>query len=362
MTRAATTAVALAGALALTGAGAGAHSEDDPGRLLRVIGESSAPAPAPRRFVIDARLKPGDAPFQSTVDGWFAALAPDTGSGEIEGSCVENRCALSVDLDAGKLGITGDLAGSGPPGAGRVSIKGEDNKAASQGDVMFRLVTGPVIDLGELAAPNAVSAWELSELLMWNGSQGGFSNADKDWPDSFERGVLAEWQGVNGRPATGLILVADLAAMRTAAKAARAKADWKMLGGTALGWSAGYPAALLPKTSQTGGERRFVSADGKASLVISVGPAMSSEAFDAAWEQAKAKAEAGDSQGYTRVNSDYEISWADKGAITVSAAHSREGGVARMTFSYPASQADTYDPYKVILPRSLRVTDALKGG
>ncbi len=362
MTRAATVALALAGVLVLAGTGAPARGEDNPGRLLRVIGESSAPAPASRRFIIDARLKPGDAPFQSTVAGWFAALAPDTGSGEIEGSCVESRCALSVDLDAGKLGITGDLAGAGPPGAGRVSIKGEDDKAASQGDVTFRPITGPVPDVGDLARPDAISAWDLSELLLWNESQGGFSNADKDWPDSFERGVLAEWQGVNDRPATGLILVADLAAMRSAAAAAKAKADWKALGEAALGWSAGYPAALLPKASQAGGERRFESADGKASLVVSIGPAMSSEAFDAVWEQTKARAEAGESQGYTRVNSDYEISWSDKGVNYVAAAHSRDGGVARMTFSYPASQADTYDPFKLILPRSLRVTDTLKGG
>ena len=89
---------------------------------------------------------------------------------------------------------------------------------------------------------------------------------------------------------------------------------------------------------------------------------MSGEAFDAMWEQAKARAEAGEGQDYTRVNSDFEISWADKGVTYVAAAHSRDGGVARMTFSYPASQADTYAPYKLILPRSLRVTDALKGG
>ena len=358
MTRSATCFSTLA-ALLVIGVGSLAQAEEDAGKVLRVIGESAAGAPAPRQFVIDARLKPGDAPFQSTVSGWFAALSPDTGSGEIEGSCVESRCALSVDIDAGKLALTGDLAGSGPPGAGRITLKGEDDKTV-QGEVRFRPVSGPIEGLGELAAPDAVSATELSDLLLWNDSQGGFSNVDKDWPDSFERGVLAEWQGSNERPATGLILTADLQALRAAAAGAKAKAEWKPLGDPALGWSAGYPAALLPKASQAAAERRFESADGKVRLVVAVEPGQSGEDFDAFWEKTKARAEAGEGQGYTRVNSDFEISWQEKGTTVTAAAHNREGGLARLEFSYPADQEDTWGPYKAILPHSLRVTDELK--
>ncbi len=352
--------LALAGAALVASSGAGARAEDDLGRVLRVIGQSSAGAPIPGRFVIDARLKPGDAPFQSTVEGWFAALPPDTGTGEIEGSCVESRCALSVDLDDGKLGLTGDLGGPATPGPGRASLKAEDDKTPHQGAVTYALVSGPIPDLGELAPPDAVTAQEMEELLMWNGSQGGFSNVDKDWPDSFERGLLADWQAGAGRPATGLILVADLKEMRAGAMAAKAKADWKVLGDPALGWSGGYPASLLTKASQAQGERRFESADGKAKLVLAVDPPLTSEAFDAFWEKVKARAEAGEGQGYTRVNSDFEISWREKDVVVTAVAHSREGGLARLEFSYPADQDETWAPYKTILPRSLRVTDALK--
>lgn len=348
----------LAGAWIL--ASPSARAEDAP-RPLRLVGEApTAEDPAPRRFVIDAEIKPGDAAFQSTIEGWFAALPPAVGSGEISGSCVEARCALSADLDNGKIALTGDFAGDGPPGAGRFVLKDDDEKTVGQGAVSFSPTTGAIAGVGELAAPDAVSATELAELLMWNGSETGFSNVDKDWPDDFEREALATWQGSNGRPATGLILVADLAELRAKTAEAKAAAGWTALGGAALGWMAGYPAKLLPKASREGTEQRFDSADGKARLVVAIDPPLDGDGFGALVDKLTEDLPGQEDRSYTRVNDDMEISYREGGVITSAYYHNREGGLARVVFTYPADQGGTYDLYKIVLPRSLKVTDDLK--
>ena len=90
--------------------GFGALADPPPVRPLRLIGTApGAQDPVPTAFVIDARLKPGDGEFQSTLEGWFAATAAPASSGEVTGSCVEKHCALTVDLDGSKLAITGDF-------------------------------------------------------------------------------------------------------------------------------------------------------------------------------------------------------------------------------------------------------------
>ena len=348
----------LAGGVIL--AGGSTWAEDAP-RPLRLVGEApTAQDPAPSRFVIDARIKPGDAPFQSTVEGWFAALPPAVGSGEISGSCVEARCALSADLDEGKLAITGDLAGPAAPSAGRFLMKDGDDKTVGQGAVSFSPAAGAIAGVGELAAPDAVSAAELAELLMWNGSETGFSNVDKDWPDDFEREALATWQGSNERPATGLILVADLAELRAKTAEAKAAAGWMPLGGAAQGWSAGYPAKLLPKASREGTEQRFDSADGKARLVVAIDPPLGGGGFDALVDKLTEDQPGQEDRSYTRVNDDMEISYREGGVVTSAYYHNREGALARVVFTYPADQGETYDLYKTVLPRSLKVTDELK--
>ena len=58
-----------------------------------------------------------------------------------------------------------------------------------------------------------------------------------------------------------------------------------MLGDAAHGWTAGYPAAVLPKASRAGAEQRFASADGRAVLVVAVDPPLSNDAFDALVER-----------------------------------------------------------------------------
>ena len=334
---------------------------DPPVRRLRVVGEAAgAKDPAPARFVIDATIKPGDAQFQSEVTGWFSSIPSDLGTGEITGNCVENHCALSVDISEGKLAISGELAGDGAPGAGHWSLKSDDDdKVVGQGAVSFSAINGPVDQVGALAAADAVSAAELGDLLLWNGSGDGPPDGDDAWPTSDEHEAMAGWQAGSGRSGTGLILVDDLQALRDATQHAKTAAGWTPLGDKQRGWSAGYPATLLPKASRSGAEQRFESADGKALLVIAVEPRLRSDAFDEAFEKAKAEASGKDVQGYTRVNNDYEITIVQNKTITREVYHNREGGLVRLDYSYPEG-AETYEPFKDILVHSLVVSDELK--
>ncbi len=353
--------LATAGAAALVFAWAGLAFADPAPRLLRVIGQApAAKDPAPAGFVIDATIKPGDGLLQGEVEGWFSALPPAAGSGEIRGTCADSRCALSVDLEDGKLAITGDLAGPGAPGAGRMVFKSEDDdQEHAEGAVSFTPVAGPIEGLGALAAPDAVSGRQLVELLLWNGSSDGFGDTGDDPPDDSQREALADWQGANGRAATGLILEADLQELRDKTDAAKTAAGWTMIGDEAHGWSAGYPAALLTKASRNGRERRFESADGKAAMVLAIDPPLDEDAFDAVWEKTKAGQEGREGIGYTRVNGQFEISWKQKGVVTRTVYRNLEGALARLVYSYPDGD-ETYEPFAAILPQSLRLTDALK--
>lgn len=346
-------AILAAGALALPARAAFAEEA----RSLRLTGEAPALAdPAPKRFILDLMVTPGDAPFKSEVSGWLAALPPDTGSGEVTGSCVEDACAVSADLDEGKLALTGPLMARTGPIAGKATF----GDGGPTGEARFTVVTGATTELGDLAAPGALSAGELRELLLWNGAPAGFSNIEGDGPPSdSERGALAVWQGSTGRPATGLIFAQDLQALRQGAEAEKAKGGWTPIGDPARGWSAGYPAALLPQASGSGQERRFQSADGKAQLVMAIEPARSDEAFDALVEEETADHPGREDVGYTRVNGDMEVSYTEKGVRMAKAFHARPGGLARLIYSYPAGD-EAYAKYETILVRSLKVTDAFK--
>jgi hypothetical protein len=340
---------------------AGVAAAEPASRILRVLGETASPPPgAPARFVIDAVITPGDAAFQSKVKGWWAALPPGEGADEIEGTCVESRCALSGDAASGKLAISADLAGPGAPGGGRLSLTdGEDAKGA-EAQVRFTPITGPIAGLGELVAPDAVGAMELSDLLMWNGSATGFSNGDDEKVDWLQREALTEWQTRRARPPTGLIVAEDLATLRREAAAAKVKAGWTLLGDPARGWSAGYPATLLPAATRAGAEQRFTSADQAAVLLVAVDPPLDEAAWDALVDQKTDDRPGVDNRSYTRVNDDMEISYEEKGRVVLAAYRRREGGVARLEFSYPTAQRDAYDPFDTILRRSLHVTDSLK--
>lgn len=341
------------GALALWAGVAGAQSASG----LRLIGDAQGlPEGAPRRFVLDLQIAPGDAPFKREVSGWLAALPPDVGSGEVSGSCVEDACAVSADLDDGKFSFTGPLTAPGP-----VAGKARYGDGDTTGQASLRRLSGPIPELGELAALDAITAADLRDLLMWNGAATGFSNAEGEGPPGdFERGGLAVWQGSHERPPTGLILTADLQALRDGAKAEKARGGWTTLGDPARGWSAGYPALLLPQASRSGAEQRFASADGKAVLVIAIEAPRSDEAFDALVEEETASRPEREDVGYTRVNSDMEISYTQKGVRTLTAYHARRGGFARVTFTHPADD-ERWSLYDDILIRSLKVTEALKG-
>jgi hypothetical protein len=330
----------------------------DEGRPLRLVGEApSLGDQAPKRFIIDAVVTPGDAPFKSEVSGWLAALPPDIGSGEVTGSCVEDACAISADLDGGDLALTGPLIAKAGPITGKAKL-GDDGPT---GEARFTILAGTTTELGELAGPGAIGAAELRDLLAWNGSPTGFSNAEGDGPPGdMEREALAMWQQSMGKPMTGLILVADLQALREAAKAEKAKAGWTPLGDAAHGWSGGYPAAILPQAARSGAEQSFTSADGKARLVVAIEPARSDEAFDAIVEEETADHAGREDVGYTRVNGDMEVSYTEKGVRTVKVWHARHDGMARLAYSFPAGD-EAYGKYETILARSLKVTDALKG-
>jgi hypothetical protein len=346
--------LALAALLAARATGVAA---DETPQVVRLLGSAPTAEDAPAKvFVLDLRLRKGEGAFQKTVSGWYAALPPQVGSGSVSGTCVHSACAIDIDQDEGKLSLSGDLAGAANEGRFAVS---EDDKVKAEGMVRFAPLAGEVPGVGALAAPDAVSGAEFKSLIEWTGSNVSFGNADPpEWPDDSQREALASWQNSAGEPMTGLITVADLATLRANAKAAQAKAGWTPLGG--IGWSAGYPAALLPKTSTNGPERRFASPDGQAVLTVEVGPGVSDDDFSALVEKLTADSDARKENNYTRVNNDLDLSYVEGGHRYVVACHNREGGMVRLTFSHPAGADEAWSLYDVVLPTQLSVSDDLK--
>ncbi len=335
---------------------------ETPPRVLRLVGEAAgAKDPVPAAFALDLIVKPGDGDFQSRIEGWFAATAPPATSGAVSGSCVEKRCALTVELDAGKLTLTGDLLDAAGPVAARFALKDDQDKPAQSGAAILSPLTGALPNLGDLAAPDAIDAADLDDLLMWAHETVSSGSAPGDEPpSSFQRESVATWQNGKGRLATGLIFTSDLAELRADRAAAEMAAGWKTLGDKSLGWSAGYPSALLPNASQTGAEHRFASADGKAVLVIAIDAPMSSQDFDDFVEKTTADRDGRSHVNTTRVNSDLEMRLEEGGIVTVAAYHNREGGLARLVLTYPADRDETFDPFAVILQRQFKVSGDLK--
>jgi hypothetical protein len=348
----------LAGAVL---AGSGALADPPPIRSLRLIGAApNAHDPAPTAFVIDARLKPGDGEFQSTIEGWYAAIVEPAGSGEVSGSCVEKHCALTVDLDGSKLAITGDF-GDGGPAPARFVLKDNQDKPVDTGAATLSPLAGAVPGLGALAASDAVDEAGFDDLLVWAQQSVSSGSPPSDpLPSSSQRESLAVWQGQKGRLATGLVFAADLDQLHAERAAAVRRAGWTVLGDAAHGWSGGYPAVLLPKAAAAGPEQRFESADGKARLVVAIDPPMSSDAFDAFVATATADSDTRSHNNYTRVNDDMDIRFEEGGVVTVAAYHRREGGFARLVLTYPAKQSETYAPYEDILQHQFKAGDDLK--
>lgn len=335
--------------------------EAEAGRPLRVLAEALTPIGGMNaRFVIDAVITPGESDFHSNVQGWFAALPPGSGSDTIEGSCVETQCALSGSLSSGKMALSADLAGTAP-GTGRLILSDDDGRKIGESPMRLTVVRGPIPALGELAAPGAVTAVELSDILMWNGAATGFSNADEGPVGWLQRQALAEWQASKSRPANGLIFKEELAMLRKETDRRKTAAGWAAMGDPGHGWTAGYPAALLPKARVVSpNEKRFTSADGQAVLTISISPPLSPEGWDGFVERQVADRPGVENRSYTRVNDDMEITYEENGRVVSAAYHNREHGFARLEFSHPIARRGLYDAFATILPRSLRVTDKLK--
>ncbi|MBS0411394.1 MAG: hypothetical protein JSR86_15865 [Proteobacteria bacterium] len=342
-----------------------ARAEDAP-RILRLIGDApAAKTGAPRRFVLDLRIKPGDGEFQSAISGWFAGLDDTPPYGGVDGSCVEKHCALTVQVEDGKLALTGDFLDTAGPVAARITVKDEDDKVVDKAAVTLRPLSGPIAGVGALADPGAVDAAELEQLLTWNQQNGPTGQDAGDPPSDSQRETLADWQKSKGRTGTGLILAGDLAELRSGAAAARKAAGWTALGdkapgGKGVGWSAGYPAAVLPRASHAGAEQRFASADGKALLVVALDPPMTGEAFDALVERETGDHPEREGVNYTRVNADMDLRYEEKGVVHVMAWHNRDGALARLSYTYPTAGGDAYSTYDTIIPSSFKVSDEAK--
>ncbi len=341
---------------------AGAALAQAPVKTVRLTGAApGATDPAPKSFVIDMQVTAGDSDAQTTLGGWFASTAAPAASGEISGSCVETHCVLNGELADAKLVLTGDFGAATGPVAVHFTVKDDDNKTLQQGAATLTPLAGPVAGLGALAAPDAIDEIQLDDLLIWNGQQVSSGSPPGDEPPSgSQRESLAAWQETKGRLATGLIFTTDLTELRADADAARKKAGWTPLGDAAHGWSAGYPAALLPKASRAGTEQHFASADANALLVVAVDPPMTSDDFDTFVDKVSADRDGRSEVSTVRVNGDLEMSYAEGGVVTAAAYRNRETGLARVVFTYPLAARETYDPYETIVQHSLVVTDDLR--
>lgn len=342
-----------------------ARAADTPGTPLRLIGEAPAlDAGGLGRFVIDARVTRDEGETHSEVHGWFATLPPPSQSVEVSGSCVGKSCELSIALDSHKLKLSGEMIDLARPASGQFETADNDPAMplAPKGAATLTPFADAVPGLGELAKPDAVDSRMLDDLLLWAGTNPAFGDDDAHPIDDFQRDHLAGWQRDNNRPETGLLFVADLDLLTAQRAAVQKTAGWVRLGGADQGWSAGYPAALLPLATREGAEHRFVSADGKASLVIAIDPPLSDADFDALVDKVRALGGGEDShRSFTRSQGDLETSFVEAGKSVSQVYYNREGGLARLIYTYPDGD-NPYANMDSIVTRSLRATDALKPG
>lgn len=338
-------ALAIAAALVVTPASAEGFPP-----LVRLYGETltGGVGAVPKRFVIEAAMREGNSGATAEIDeGWLAPLdppaegAPERVKGEVDGTCIEDRCAFSV---SGDLVITGDLL-KGEAGEAKFVLKEYDETTAT-GTMRLTPFADTVPGVGKLAAADAISGAELSRLLLWRGYSSGFFSQDDDPPDDFQREPLSQWQADKGRPGGGLILADDLAALRAEVKQVQVEA----------GWRDGYPSAWLRSLSASSrpGERRYASDDGKVTLLIAADPPISDEAWDAFVDQQTGDGAAGESNGYTRVNDEMEISRTKGGMVTTAAYKHADKALYRMVLTYPEDQAERWAPMGSVLQYDLR--------
>ena len=71
-----------------------------------------------------------------------------------------------VQVEDGKLALTGDFLDAAGPVAARITVKDEDDKVVNKAAVTLRPLSGPIAGVGALADPGAVDAAELEQLLL----------------------------------------------------------------------------------------------------------------------------------------------------------------------------------------------------
>lgn len=350
-------------ALTLALIAAPAMAEDAP-RSLRLVG--SAPigeGGAAQRFAIDALIEDGDGPLQTRVEGWLAGIDPVADGapavmGEVEGACVDDRCALSAGLGERKLLLSGDLT---KPGAstGKVVLQDSADKVVAEGPASFTPFADTLPGVGRLVAVGAVTGQDLAEPLLWAGFPTGYANTDDDPPAEYERKAFAAWQAAKGRHPTGLFTVDDLAALRAEAAAAKTAAGWTPLP-LSGGWKAGYPAAMLRSLSvaSTPSERRYASDDGKASLLTRTDAPMDDDAWDAFIKAETSTADGRETHGYMRVNDDFELNYTRGDRTTAAYYFNGDKGLRRMEFSYPTADDERWSRWSEILRYAYRAGEA----
>jgi len=184
----------LVTAAALLWSGA-ALADDGPAKPMRLLGDAPTIGEAgPAHFAIDALLSESEEQGETKVDGWFTALPPLVGSGEVTGKCERKHCELSLKLDNGKLTLTGDLGGLSGPAVGAFAVGDDDGPPVTKGAVTFAPFTDTLPGLGELVKPEAVDSAALADMLLWDGAGPAFGGDDPHVIDSFQREDLANWR------------------------------------------------------------------------------------------------------------------------------------------------------------------------
>jgi len=337
---------------------------EDAGKPMRLIGAAPAASEgAPLRFVIDALVTKGYGPLQTKVEGWLSGLDPVTETqpliqGKLEGACIEDRCALSADVGDKSLLLSGDL-GKAAGAAGRFMLQTYDDKTVSEGPATFTPLAEDVPGIGRLIAPYALTGQQIAEPLLWAGFPTGYANIDDDPPSEYERKAFSDWQAARELSPTGLFTVAEIALVKAEADKAKADVGWTLLPGVG-GWKAGYPAKVVQPVSATStpGERRYASADGKVLLVTRTDQPMGGDAWDAFVKTQTTEAGGRETNGYARVNEDFDLRYTLKDRTTVAYYFSGPKGMRRMEFSYPTADDAQWSHWGEVLRYAYRAGEA----
>jgi hypothetical protein len=367
-------ALAAAGLAAIAAACAphAAAGDHDP-VVLHLIGDTPAVGEdGPRHFVLNATVNHDDGGGDDVLSGWLALLSPSgdsSASSSVKGDCVRGHCEFSVGLESDTIKFSGDLDGHGGLTGGKFENPGiEGYRKAASGPVTFARFTDSVPGLGELVKPDAFDSRTLDDLLMWTGIGHGFQGIDEAHPiDDDEQEDLSTWQLQNQRAPTGLLFVSDLALMTSLRADAQKAVGWTTIGGSVPGWSAGYPAKLLPVASRNGAAQTFASTDGKASLIIAIDPPLDNETFNTRMQKLIDEDVAGRTdKNYGLAGDNMQISYVEGGRRISAYYYRREGGVARLTLAYPAPAESSapgqnpLDDIASIIEGSFRVSDTVK--